>query len=264
MGREIKRVALDFNWPLHAIWKGYINPYHAHECKACKGSGMNAATKQLSDDWYDFAETGRRWCDSITQDEVDALVAAGRLMDFTRRPINEEQVEQLKKQIEEGGSGYWLKEPNGYCPTAEEVNAWNKKNHGILGGHDSINHWICVRRRAERLGVYGECEVCAGKGYYWCDDKYEKLYEDWESIEPPEGEGWQLWETVSEGSPVSPVFSTAEDLARYLATTGDGSSINKGMTFEQWMKFIDAGWAPTMLGDETGMHSGVVAVARKE
>jgi hypothetical protein len=29
----------------------------------------------------------------------------------------------------------------------------------------------------------------------------------------PTGDGWQLWETTSEGSPVSPVFETAEALA---------------------------------------------------
>lgn len=28
MGREIKRVALDFNWPIDTIWEGYINKYN--------------------------------------------------------------------------------------------------------------------------------------------------------------------------------------------------------------------------------------------
>lgn len=39
-----------------------------------------------------------------------------------------------------------------------------------------------------------------------------------ERREPPSGEGWQVWETVSEGSPVTPVFPTAESLARQLKT----------------------------------------------
>jgi len=39
----------------------------------------------------------------------------------------------------------------------------------------------------------------------------------WRPIEPPLGEGWQLWETVTEGSPVTPVFAKRADLIDYLA-----------------------------------------------
>lgn len=38
-------------------------------------------------------------------------------------------------------------------------------------------------------------------------------YDKWECDEPPTGEGYQLWETTSEGSPTSPVFESAEELA---------------------------------------------------
>jgi hypothetical protein len=34
MGREIKRVALDFDWPLDEIWHGYLNPHYA-ESREC-------------------------------------------------------------------------------------------------------------------------------------------------------------------------------------------------------------------------------------
>jgi hypothetical protein len=40
--------------------------------------------------------------------------------------------------------------------------------------------------------------------------------EAWQSTDPPAGEGWQLWETVSEGSPVTPVFPTADGLISHL------------------------------------------------
>lgn len=32
---------------------------------------------------------------------------------------------------------------------------------------------------------------------------------------PPKGEGWQLWQTVSDG-PTTPVFKTAEELIDYM------------------------------------------------
>lgn len=152
MGREIKRVPIDFDWPLGMVWKGYINPYDAQECKVCKGSGHNPETKQISDDWYDFANSGRRWDKSITQDEVNALVEHGRLWDFTRTWIP--------------GEGWVDKDPP-YIPTADEVNRWSR--HGT--GHDAINQWICVETRAKRLGVWGRCPVCNGEGEIWFNDK---------------------------------------------------------------------------------------------
>lgn len=118
-------------------------------CAACDESGLNPATKAISDDWYDFAGTGRRWDTKLTQHEVDALVECGRLWDFTRTWSGED--------------GWKDKEPA--CrPTAKEVNAW-ASGRGL--GHDSINQWICVQARAEREGVYGRCSECGGSGSLW-------------------------------------------------------------------------------------------------
>lgn len=52
MGRELKRVPLDFNWPIDQLWKGFINPYRYQVCKSCGETGLNPATKKLNDDWY--------------------------------------------------------------------------------------------------------------------------------------------------------------------------------------------------------------------
>ena len=43
------------------------------ECNECEGTGYNKETLQISKDWYDFDNKGTRWCDNITQDEVEAL-----------------------------------------------------------------------------------------------------------------------------------------------------------------------------------------------
>lgn len=216
MGREIKRVTLDFNWPLNMVWKGYINPYRPQECKTCEGSGLNKETKQIYDDWYDFADTGRKWSNNITQDEVDALIREQRLVDFTHKYVKDE--------------GWKPIDPPPQI-TAEMVNKWSSKGFG----HDSINQWICVKTRAEKFGIYGECFFCKGEGKIWFNDKVKELHENWydnERYGPPTGEGWQVWETVSEGSPVTPVLSTREALIEYLVQHGDAWDQKQG----------DGGW----------------------
>lgn len=204
MGRELKRVALDFDWPLNERWKGYLNPHYKQckECPFCEGGGLNPESKQISDDWYDFAETGRRWCSQITQDEVDALLDAGRLMGFTHRFVK--------------GEGNVRIEPQPII-TAGMVNAWNG-GQGL--GHDAINRWVCVETRCKRLGVWGYCEHCDGDGEVWLTAQAKAGSEAWEETEPPEGKGWQIWETVSEGSPVSPVFASSRDMESWLIKQG--------------------------------------------
>lgn len=206
------------------------------------------------------------WCHHLIQDDVDALIAEGRLKDFTHRPINQEQVEKLKAQEAAGGSGYWLDEPNGYHPTADEVNDW-----ALFGmGHDSINAWVCMKARARREYVMLECTECRGKGYYWPDVDYddlprltegllkpemilaiqpvgkkvpaamvEQLYEEWKDYDPPEGPGYQLWETCSEGSPVSPVFASMEELCEHCETHQSTFGYSNFVSKERWRQMLD-------------------------
>lgn len=255
MGREIKRVALDFDYPINQmIWKGYHNPYRGLECKVCGGTGQSPEARRLSEDWYGFERPGNRWCHRITQDEVQALVDAGRLMDFTRVPRNDKQRADVEKKIAEGGNS-WLPYDNGYIPTSEEVNEWSKS--GI--GHDALNRMICVEARLKRMGITEtECQCCKGEGVLWPDEKYARLSEEFEFIEPPEGDGYQLWSTTTEGTPMSPVFATPEELAKWLADTGASSFGSSTCTYDQWLKFImGPGWAPSMVADSSGIRSGV-------
>ena len=57
---------------------------------------------------------------------------------------------------------------------------------------------------------------CHGMVEYACAPG--KPCPDWKKyfkVDPPEDEGWQLWETTTEGFPVSPVFKTLEVLAKW-------------------------------------------------
>jgi len=77
-------------------------------------------------------------------------------------------------------------------------------------------------------------------------------------INPLPGDGYQLWETVSEGSPASPVFGTPEKLSQWLVTPGNDTSVTKGTTYEQWLAMIRGpGYAPTLICDAKGVRPGV-------
>lgn len=244
MGRELKRVPMDFDWPKNQIWKGYVNPYRSMECKQCDSSGLNPETKKLSDDWYSHLRTDGKegWMYHLEQEDVQALIDADRLWDFTRNPRNEEQRNIVKKKIADGGNS-WLPENNGYIPTAQEVNAWARKGMG----HDSINHWVCMEARAKRLGIYGLCNYCHGDGELWLSDEIKKLHEDWEYFEPPIGEGFQMWETCSEGSPQSPVFKTLNELCQWLEDTGASWFGPQTAPKEEWKESLEKGYAGMMV-----------------
>jgi hypothetical protein len=251
MGREIKRVPEGFDWPLETTWAGFLNPFYKEcsDCKACDGSGQNPAMKRIADDWYDFAKTGRRWCDAITQDEMDALVAAGRLRDFTHR----------------WERGEWV--PREVPATLSQVNE-AERLHGAFV-HDAINRMICVETRAKRLGVYGECEKCDGEGSVWTSKAAKALAEAWKDIPVPTGEWWQVWETVSEGSPVTPAFATPDELVDYLASGGDAWDRKRGRggpSRADAREFVmGSGWAPTMLmSDGKIIQQGIRGAAGSE
>ena len=54
MGRELKRVPLDFVWPENKVWEGFLNPHYAksHNCPECGGSGSSPDARRLKDQWY--------------------------------------------------------------------------------------------------------------------------------------------------------------------------------------------------------------------
>lgn len=291
MGRELRRVLLDFEWPMDKVWDGFVNPlYTAMKCAACDGTGYSPEGKRLKDQWYgyepfrpedrgsipflpgdeavwsfaehnvthapDFYGSGKRaiqreaerladhwnrgWCHHLNADDVAALIEAGRLHDFTHTWSPESR---------------WQSKNPPYVPTPHEVNVWS-----ISGmGHDSINQWICVKAECARLGVGHTCSVCDGAAEIWPSKEAEEAYENWQQVNPPSGDGYQIWETVSEGSPISPVFATPEVLARHMAGTKWGA--DDGTPYEVWLKFIRGpGWAPSMVASSASLQSGVAAV----
>ncbi len=192
----------------------------------------------------------RRWMHHLTQADVDVLLEQGRLRDFTH-----EWTPERKWQPREGAEH----------PTAALVNEWS-----LIGfGHDSSNQYYVVKARCERYGTPMECPVCEGHGGIEVYPGQRKDREDWEWTEPPEGPAYQLWETVSEGSPISPVFEDPRDLARWMASPlyvwGATKSDGDRPSYEGALGWITGGgWAPSFIATPgKGVQDGVTAMAEE-
>jgi len=74
---------------------------------------------------------------------------------------------------------------------------------------------------------------------------------------------FQLYETVSEGTPLSPPMPSLEALAAWLV---DGyeyySSDDHRLSYEEWLRMCKAGWAPSGLVVNGQYTAGFVAIGR--
>lgn len=209
MGRKLKRVPLDFDAPLRQVWQGYVNPHYI-KCPDCEGNGSTPA---------------REYLNSIVH---LILMAGGYSLKVTSHP--------------------WLDQlyVNTSKPPSKDM---AELSAGLAGrmpdsafGHDAMDRWKAVKKVIEAAGLnpdtWGICPTCEGEGIH---PDYSEKYNAWKETEPPKGEGYQLWETTSEGSPVSPVFATLDELCTWAeenATTFASFRATK----EQWKQMLSDGF----------------------
>lgn len=77
---------------------------------------------------------------------------------------------------------------------------------------------------------------------------------------------YQMYESTSEGTPISPVCETPEELARWLTDNKASTFASFTATYEEWLTMCKAGWAPSMMVQEytdgtKEMMSGVEALS---
>lgn len=295
MGREIRRVPVDFDCPLGTTWHGYLMPdeLQALNCPDCGGNGLSPRGAALQDRWYghtpfrpednestpftpdtpavraraernvanapEFYGPGEwairkeaarltalfngSWSHHLNADDVQALIDGEHLRDLTHR------------RTEHG----WEPIDPPVVPSPAQVNEWSLTGFG----HDSTNAYIVASARCEREGVPYECGTCEGSGQAWRDDQHKADHEAWEATDPPSGDGWQLWQTVSEGGPISPVFATADGLIEWMTTPAAKWGASGPWPREAAAAFVNGpGWAPTFMGGAGGVVDGVTAMAQ--
>ena len=112
---------------------------------------------------------------------------------------------------------------------------------------------------------YNEEEIAEGLRDGWLDNDSPNYGCD---VMPqwPESERthYQMYESTSEGTPISPVMETPEALARWLADNNTSAFAVMGATYEQWLATIKRGWAVSAVGSSrTGLVSGVEGLHEK-
>ena len=81
---------------------------------------------------------------------------------------------------------------------------------------------------------------------YWEWENRPPLREDYRPWADDDATWFQVWETVSEGTPVTPPFATTEELVEHLVTVGDDWDVKRGNG--GWLRanaesFVRAGFA---------------------
>lgn len=276
MGREIRRVPMDFDWPKDKPWKGFIKP-HSRECPdaargTCHGGWTNAGK------WLDalcnlIALLGQEAAQSGPEYQAH-FKRTGRVYPHPyleswgqapRTQIPRDVVERIR-EIEDQGArhrAFWLysrENPPQLLPLDNELAALVR---GLAPGEDlgpfgggmaSYKIQKALRGIAGVPETWGICPTCKGDG---TDPAAKEAYEAWQREDPPAGDGWQVWETVSEGSPISPVFATAEEVVRWLVDVGGYSEAGA-------RGFVCAEWAPSGIITGDGRYlSGVDACAEE-
>lgn len=243
MSREVRRVPLDFDWPLEKVWDGYLTPDHLHEdrCADCFGRGATPALQ-----WIE--RIGLMLDQLIT--DVDDQTAGKPMHPWLEKdpypPVNRENILARRGFLVE----YEVVRPSDdIIEFAQALVKDDEYKHArvIKRGPFGNNKDAMARGLVRLAGLpekWGWCPSCKGHGSVEAYEGQRAEAEAWEATEPPTGEGWQLWETVSEGSPVTPVFATREGLVEHLSSP----AYRRPLTRDEAEGLVDAGWVPSGIG----------------
>ncbi len=136
MSRQLRRVPLDFDWPLNKTWDGFVNPHYA-TCPSCKGRGETTARQRVSD-------------------LVSLLLLSGA----------DVQRGQCHPYFHADG----LYNTAGQVPSADLLELTDRlagREARSPFGYDSTARWEALKKIVAAVGLpdtWGECPACAGTG----------------------------------------------------------------------------------------------------
>ena len=112
-------------------------------------------------------------------------------------------------------------------PWSKEEKNENTYGHGVWPGYMFHHGDDCE-------------ETYTDEGGYACGKSWH------EAVDPPTGPGFQLWETTSEGSPISPVFGSLDALCAW-AETHATTFASVRTSASEWKRMLVEGSVETVI-----------------
>lgn len=162
--------------------------------------------------------------------------------------------------------------PNWQHPRYSKDTARYERHVGeYMPMHDE-DYETAARKWIDGFDLWRQGKHPSQSGKYASESKYY-----WEYDTPPDEDShrpkfteeptwYQVYETVSEGTPVTPPFATQDELIDYLVTVGEmaGTQYNRRHSRAAATKFVkESGWVPSMIvmreGNSVTIKEGIEA-----
>lgn len=122
---------------------------------------------------------------------------------------------------------------------------WEKWQQGLCENYSSDEKWTAIEPEYQQMRYTGYAGSRPSPDDYmpqWPAEMRTHL---------------MMYETTTEGTPISPAFETPEDLARWLADNEASAFARQPASYEHWLAVAKGGWAPSMVISGGHMKSGV-------
>jgi len=126
---------------------------------------------------------------------------------------------------------------------AEDARRWKEQFLAWENGHNDV---FDRPRNEDDTGEFWEYGGNPPDREYYCPDWPEETRTH-----------YQMYETTSEGTPISPVMETPEELAQWLVDNNASAFAYQTASYEAWLRIAKGGYACSAVISNAGIESGV-------
>lgn len=223
MSRRVRRVPLDFEWPLNRVWEGYLLPENLRVLP-CPLAGTECV---------DGVTRARAWVQEIGS--LLLMLDSDLIAQARNQPMH-----PYFSTVPGFPDGPYGHHAHAFRPSADihEFGTGLAGRESSWMGHDAIDTFYATAKLIKAAGLkkkWGYCPTCNARAYIEAYPGQDADAAAWAPTDPPAGDGWQMWETVSEGSPISPAFATPEELATWMLSH---PHLGANLSFDQALQFV--------------------------
>ena len=132
----------------------------------------------------------------------------------------------------------------------------------LVEWHEGLDLWCRGLRDNYKGGTEPHNERPDVWGYVAYTGRSPNVEDYMPNWTPQQATHFMMYETTSEGTPISPAFATREELARWLADNGASAFGATKATYEQWLNIARGSYAPSLVVQDGKMMSGVEAATK--